>query len=147
MKSIVLICLVCLGAVSSQVMAQPPGGDGHRQSYGHAGFPDNRFSVQRGVRFERYRDQHGYHIRIHTRGMDPEAIQVSIQGRFLVVQNRESHKVEQRNDRGSYQFAATSSNMRRRFPLPPNADASAMKRSLDDGVVMITLPYTKTPRY
>jgi HSP20 family molecular chaperone IbpA len=79
--------------------------------------------------------------------MDPEAIQVTVQGWSLVVQNRESHRVEQRSDRGSYNFSATSSSMRRRFPLPPDADASAMKRSQEDGVVVITLPYRQIPRY
>ncbi len=145
MKFIALISAVCLGAISSFALAQPPG-SGQARSFSYTS-PNNRFSVQQGMRFERYRDQNGYQLRIHTRGIDPEAIQVNIQGRSLVVRNQESHQVEQRNDRGGYQFATTSSNMRRRFPLPPDADAGAMKRSIEEGVVVITLPYAQGPRY
>ena len=146
MKSIALLSVIGLWALSLPILAQPPGVDGQGLSYGHTA-PSNRFSVQRGMRFERYRDQDGYQLRIHTQGMDPEAIQVTVQGRSLVVQNRESHQVERRSDRGSYNFSATSSSMRRRFPLPPDADASAMKRSLGDGMVVITLPYKHFPGY
>jgi HSP20 family molecular chaperone IbpA len=144
MKSIALIGALCLLAISSTVLAQPPGA-GDPRYFGYAS-PSNRFSVQKGIRFERFRDQRGYHLRIHTRGIDPEALQVSVQGRSLVVENRESHRLEQRNDRGSYQFAAASASLRRRLPLPPDADAGAMKRSVENGVVVITLPYAKSPR-
>ena len=147
MKSIALIGLASLCAFGSPTVAQTPGPEGYRQSFGHYSSSANRFSLQQGVRFERYRDQEGYRLRIHTRGMDPEAIQVSVQGRSLLVQNRQAHQVEQRNDRGGYQFSTTSSNMRRRFPIPPDADARAMKRSLEEGVVVITLPYAQTGRY
>jgi hypothetical protein len=37
--------------------------------------------------------------------------------------------------------------MRRRFPLPPDADAGAMTRTLEDGAVVITLPYARTVRF
>ncbi len=145
MKVFLLICAVLLLALSSTALAQPPG-TGPEQRFGYH-LPSNRFSVQQGMRFERYRDSNGYQLRIHIRGIDPEAIQVRVQGRSLVVENRESHRVEQRNDRGSYQFATTSSNMRRRFPIPPDADPGAMRRSVEEGVVVITLPYAQGFRY
>jgi HSP20 family molecular chaperone IbpA len=145
MKSMALISVLCLLAVTGLALAQPPGAFS-RQGYGHAP-PANRFSVQKGIRFERFRDQNGYHLRIHTQGMDPEALQVSIQGRSLVVQNRESHQVEHRSERGSYQFATSSTNMRRRFRLPPDADEQAMQRSVEEGSLVITFPYRELPRY
>jgi HSP20 family molecular chaperone IbpA len=144
MKFIALISVLALLAVSHLAIAQPtgfvPG-----QGYGYA-FPANRFSMQQGMRFKRYRDETGYQLMIYTRGMDPEAIQVAVRGRLLVVQNRESHRVERYGDRGSYRFAAASSNMKRRFPLPPDADAAAMRRSVEDGVVILTLPYIQVRR-
>ncbi|MGD8910836.1 MAG: Hsp20/alpha crystallin family protein [Chromatiales bacterium] len=145
MKSIALIGALCLLATSSTTLAQPPGA-GDLRYFGHDS-PSNRFSVQKGIRFERFRDRHGYQLRIHTRGIDPEALQVSVQGRSLVVENRESHQLERRSDRGSYQFAAASASMRRRLPLPPDADVGAMQRSVEKGVVAITLPYLQSPRY
>ncbi len=145
MKSIVNFCAACLLFMSGAAMAQPPG-SGYQPYSGQAA-PPNQFSVRQGMRFERYRDQEGYHLRIYTQGMDPESIQVSVQGRSLVVQNRESRQVEQRSDRGSYQFATASSSMRRRFPLPPDADAGAMKRSVEEGVLLISLPYAAGLRY
>jgi HSP20 family molecular chaperone IbpA len=145
MKFIALIGVVCLSAFSSTAFAQPL--KAGNPWYLSNASPNNRVSLQKGIRFERFRDQHGYQLRIHTRGIDPEALQVSVQGRSLVVENRESHRLEQRNDRGSYQFAAASANMRRRLPLPPDADVGAMRRSVENGAVLITLPYAPTPRF
>ena len=144
MKIIALIGTILLAAGSSFVVAQPPGGPA--RDYGSAS-PSSRFAVQKGMRFERFRDRDGYQLRIHIRGMDPEAIQVSVRRRSLVVENRESHQIEQRNDRGGYQFATASSSMKRRIPLPPDADAGALQRSVEEGVVVITLPYAQGPRY
>jgi HSP20 family molecular chaperone IbpA len=147
MKSVALLSLLCLLALGAPAGAQSPAALGQRQGFSDYASADQRFSWQRGVRFERYRDQEGYRLRIHTRGIDPEAIQVSVQGRSLLVQNREAHQIERRSDRGGYQFATTSSSMRRRFPLPPDADAGAMTRTLEDGAVVITLPYARTVRF
>ncbi len=145
MKPTALISALSLLACTGLALAQPPGAYSG-QSYGHA--PQaNRFVTQQGMRFERFRDQDGYHLRIQTRGMDPEALQVSIQGRSLVVENRESRQVERRSDQGSYQFASSSMNMRRRFPLPPDADAQAMQRTVEEGILTISFPYRQIPRY
>jgi HSP20 family molecular chaperone IbpA len=145
MKSVPLISVLCLMTLSGLVLAQPPSAVQGRE-FGYSPTP-NHFSMQKGLRFERYRDESGYHLRIETRGIDPDAIQVNVQHRSLVVQSQESHRVEQRSDRGSYQFSSSSSNMRRRFPLPPNADVEAMERSVEDGTLVITLPYTQYQRY
>jgi HSP20 family molecular chaperone IbpA len=145
MKFMVLISALTLLTLTGLALAQPPGYN-PRPGYNHA--PEaHRFAVQKGVRFERFRDQDGYHLKIHTQGMDPEAIQVSVQGRSLVVENRESHQVQRHSDRGSYQFASASSSMRRRFRLPPDADAQAMQRSAAEDSLTITLPYRELRRY
>ena len=141
-----LIALVSIFATA--VFAQPPGyygpGQGGAGSYAA---PSNGFNVQQGIRFEQGRDDKGYILRIYTRGITPEAIQVSVRGRTLVVENQQSRQVEQRSDRGSYSFSSSSSNMRRRFPLPPDADAQAMQRKDEDGVIVITLPYASRAHY
>ena len=145
MKPTVFISALFLMAFTGLASAQPPGAYSH-PAYGHAS-QGNRFVKQTGIRFERYRDQEGYHLRIQTRGMDPESLQVSIQGRSLVVENRESHRVERSSERGSYQFASSSSSMRRRFTLPPDADAQAMQRTVEEGALVISLPYRQASRY
>jgi HSP20 family molecular chaperone IbpA len=122
-------------------MAQP-------YSYSTGGYPYQRppvtkgarFYTQQSVKFQRYQDDQGYHLRIATQGYTPEAIMVKIDGPYLVVENQESHRVESRHERG-YSFTRSSSSMRRRFRLPWNADGAAMKRSQEDGVIVITLPY------
>jgi HSP20 family molecular chaperone IbpA len=98
------------------------------------------FHTQRAVRFKQDRDDKGYHLKIITRGYTPEAIQVRVDGPFLVVENREAHRVENRHERG-YSFSSSSSSMRRRFRLPRNADGARMQRAEEDGVIVITLPY------
>lgn len=141
-----VICAVLISGASMLSLAQPPGSYGYGAA-GSAPQSPGGFSVQRGMSFERNRDQAGYHLRIHLQGISPDAIQTNLQGRTLVVENRESHQVEQRNDRGSYQFSSSSSSMRRRFPLPPDADAQAMKRSDEEGVIVVTFPYAGQVRY
>lgn len=145
MKNIAyVISAMLLSCVCTVSLAQPPGTYGFDRG---AGYPSpGSFNFQRGVRFERDRDRDGYHLRIHLQGISPDAIQVNVQGRSLVVENRESHQVEQRSDRGSYQFSSASSSMRRRFALPPNADVQALQRSDEEGVVVITLPYAERVR-
>ncbi|MEW8625617.1 MAG: Hsp20/alpha crystallin family protein [Candidatus Thiodiazotropha sp.] len=98
------------------------------------------FHTQKSVKFQRYQDEQGYHLRILSRGYAPEAIQVQVSGPFLVVKNQEAHRVENRNERG-YSFTSSSSSMNRRFRLPGNADVAGMTRSEEDGMIVITLPY------
>ena len=145
MKPTALISALFLLVFTGLASAQPPGAYSH-PAYGHAP-QGSHFAKQTSIRFERYRDQDGYHLRVHTRGMDPESLQVNIQGRSLVVENREAHRVERSSERGSYQFASSSSSMRRRFSLPPDADVQAMQRSVEEGVLVITLPYREASRY
>ncbi|MCG8020097.1 MAG: Hsp20 family protein [Candidatus Thiodiazotropha weberae] len=98
------------------------------------------FHTQKSVKFQRYQDEQGYHLRILSRGYAPESIQVEASGPYLVVKNQEAHRVENRNERG-YSFSSSSSSMNRRFRLPGNADVSGMSRSEEDGVIVITVPY------
>jgi HSP20 family molecular chaperone IbpA len=122
--------------------------NGQPYSYHIGGAPDQRpyqssgsgFHTQRSLKFQRFQDASGYHLRILTRGYAPGAIQVKIAGPYLMVENQEARKVENRYERG-YSFSSSSSSMRRRFRLPLNADGAAMTRAEEDGAILITLPY------
>jgi HSP20 family molecular chaperone IbpA len=123
------------------IQAQPfsypgPGAPYYRSPMGTG----SSFHTQRAVRFQQDQDENGYHLRILIRGYTPEAIQVRVDGPYLVVENREAHRVENRHERG-YSFSSSSSSMRRRFRLPRNADGAGMQRAEEDGVIVITLPY------
>lgn len=142
MKKIVPLLGLVLGAgLTCSLHAQPFG-------YPEGGGPYNRppaasgtgFRAQRSVRFQQRQDEKGYHLHILTHGYSPEAIQVNIDGPYLVVANKEAHRIENRHQRG-YSFTSSSSSMRRRFRLPMNADIAAMKRVDVDGEIVITLPY------
>jgi HSP20 family molecular chaperone IbpA len=138
--------LVLLISMSFTLQAQPysgypPHGAGVAPSHGSS------FSTQKGMRFLKSRDEKGYILRIEIRGMSPEAIQTTVNGRTLSVQNRESQQVERRSDRGGYSFSSVSSNMRRRIHLPPDADISGMQRNEEEGAVVIRFPYAEARRY
>jgi HSP20 family molecular chaperone IbpA len=138
--------LVLMISMSFSLQAQPysgypPHGAGSTPSHGSS------FSTQKGMRFLKSRDEKGYILRIEILGMTPEAIQTTLNGRTLSVQNRESRQVERQSDRGGYSFSSVSSNMRRRFHLPPDADISGMQRSEEDGAVVIRFPYAEGRRY
>ncbi|MEW8428428.1 MAG: Hsp20/alpha crystallin family protein [gamma proteobacterium symbiont of Ctena orbiculata] len=141
MKSLFLsISLIFMVVAASQLFAQPPGYYHPGMSYDRAGQGPSSFRVQRGVRFQQDQDESGYHLRIRLQGYSPESIQVSVDGRSLLVENREAHRVENRSER-SYSFSTSSSSMRRRFRLPWVADLTAMQRTENEGEIVITLPY------
>ncbi len=138
--------LVLLISMSFTLQAQPYSG---YPPYG-AGAPSSHssgFSTQKGMRFLKSRDEEGYILRIEIRGISPEAIQTTLNGRTLSVQSSESQQVERRSDRGGYSFSSVSSNMRRRFHLPPDADIAGMQRSEEDGAVVIRFPYAEGYHY
>jgi HSP20 family molecular chaperone IbpA len=130
--------------VTTQLYAQPPGYYNPGGPYYRGVEAPSSFQVQRRVRFRQDQDESGYHLRILLQGYTPEAIQVSVDGRFLLVENKEVHQVDKRNER-SYSFVSSSSSMRRRFRLPWDADVSGMQRSEKEGEIIITLPYRAYP--
>ncbi len=98
------------------------------------------FSQQRGIRFQQDQDETGYHLRIFTRGYAPGAIEVRVEGPYLVVQNQESHQLENRSERG-YSFTSNSMSLKRRFRIPRDADVAGMSREEGDDGLVVTLPY------
>ncbi|MET0070292.1 MAG: Hsp20/alpha crystallin family protein [Candidatus Thiodiazotropha sp.] len=141
MKSLFLsISLIFMVVAASQLFAQPPGYYHQGMSHDRAGQGPSSFQVRRGVRFKQDQDESGYHLRILLQGYSPDSIQVSVDGRSLLVENQEAHRVENRSER-SYSFSTSSSSMRRRFRLPWDADVSAMQRTEKEGEIVITLPY------
>jgi HSP20 family molecular chaperone IbpA len=138
-KTVPLIGLLLCAGLIAPVDAQAfdyRSGSSHRPPAAQV----SSFNIQQSVKFQRYQDERGYHLRILTRGYNPEAILVEASGPYLVVKNQQAHRVENRHERG-YSFTSTSSSMNRRFRLPRNADVAGMTRSEEDGVIVITLPY------
>ncbi|MES9991673.1 MAG: Hsp20/alpha crystallin family protein [Candidatus Thiodiazotropha sp.] len=141
MKSLFLsISLIFMVVAASQLFAQPPGYYHPGISHYRTGQGPTSFNVQRRVSFKQDQDDSGYHLRIRLQGYSPEVIQVSVDGRSLLVENKEAHRVENRSERG-YSFSSSSSSMRRRFRLPWDADVSAMQRAEQEDEIVITLPY------
>ncbi|MCU7907111.1 MAG: Hsp20/alpha crystallin family protein [Candidatus Thiodiazotropha sp. (ex Epidulcina cf. delphinae)] len=140
-KEMLLLSVIVAAAFSLSTLAQPPA------YFGSGGVPFNRsiarpsfFNRQKSVRFKQDRDENGYHLWIFSQGFSPDALQVKMEGRSLVVENQEAHRVENRSERG-YSFSSASSSMRRRFRLPGDADVEAMQKTEEGGVIVITLPY------
>lgn len=102
----------------------------------------NSFGYRGRIRVEKDMNEEGYQLRIYTGGdVDPEAIQVSIQGRSIMIENARSFQREERSDGEYYSYSRSSSSFRRRFSIPRYADAENMKRNVEEGVLTITLPY------
>jgi HSP20 family molecular chaperone IbpA len=86
--------------------------------------------------------QDGYKLYVHTsKDIDPRSIQVSIVGRTVIIESKQSFQQEERNDRGIYSYSRSSTNFRRRFSIPRNADTENMSRTESGGVITITLPF------
>ena len=99
------------------------------------------------VRIEKGRNDQGYQLHIYTSGdLDPESIQVSIQGRSILIENDRSVQREEQSERGYYSYSRSSSSFRRRLSIPRNADVENIQRTVGDGVLTITLPYLNDHR-
>ena len=139
-KIVATMSFLVLAGLVGAANAQPTG------YYGYPGFqrptPSWMGSChQARIRLERDRNEEGYLLRIYTSGdIDPEAIQVSIRGNSLLIENDQSTQQEQKSDRGYYSSSRSSSRFRRRLSLPWDADADNMQRSVEDGVITIMLP-------
>ncbi len=90
-------------------------------------------------------DQEGYKLRIYISGeIDPESIQVKIVGHTIIIENKQSLQQEERSEQGFYSYSSSSRNFRRRFSIPRDADPENMKRTVENGVITITLPFLYT---
>ena len=95
-----------------------------------------RIWVEKGM------DQDGYKLLVHTsKDMDTKSIQVRIAGRSIIIESKQSFHQEERSDSGFYNYSSSSSNFRRRFSIPRDADIENMNRVDSAGVIIITLPF------
>lgn len=95
-----------------------------------------RIWVEKGM------DKDGYKLLIYiSDDIDPEAIQVRVAGRTIIIENKQSFQQEERSDRGFYSYSRSTTNFRRRFSIPRDADAGRMQRTENNGVITITLPF------
>jgi HSP20 family molecular chaperone IbpA len=144
MKSIMVILLTAsLTGFIHNSYAFPPYGYGYNdyQAYppGYGRGPVRH----QAIRIERDRDEHGYLVNVHLdENTQPEAIQVSVRGRHLLIESKRSLQREER-DEGHYSYSRSSSSFRRRFLIPSDADAANMQRSDQQGLISITLPYLR----
>lgn len=99
-----------------------------------------------GMRVERTADPDAYHLVIHLRGLQPEAVNVSIEAdRWLLIgtERSDENRFEVREPYGygyhrNYSFS--SANQTRRYSLPRDADASAMQREDLEQQIKIRIP-------
>ncbi|MET0065178.1 MAG: small heat shock protein [Candidatus Thiodiazotropha sp.] len=137
-------CVVAAALLAAQVQAQPPADYPGAAPYSARPYMDRGvgFSQRQGIRFARDQDETGYHLRIDTQGYTPDAIEVRIEGPYLVVQNQQSQRLENRSERG-YSVTSHASSFKRRFRIPRNADVAAMSREESEDRLVITLPYRR----
>jgi hypothetical protein len=140
----VVVVTLLLGLVSP-MYAQPP------EAYGNPMFqppmPPSSMQYRSYGRIwvEKGMDQDGYKLQIYTSNdIDPASIQVRIADHTIIIESKQSYQQEERSDRGFYSYSRSSSNFRRRFSIPRDADIENMKRTENNGVITITLPFLYT---
>ncbi len=107
----------------------------------------SNYRYQGRVRIEKSRNEQGYLLHIYTGGdLAPESIQVSVQGRSLLIENNRSFQREEQGETGYYSYSRSSSSFRRRLSIPRDADVENMQQSVGEGVLTITLPYLNRNR-
>jgi hypothetical protein len=140
----IVVATLLLGLVSP-IYAQPP------EAYGNPMFqpplPPSSMQYRSYGRIwvEKGMDQDGYKLQVYTSNdIDPASIQVRIVGHTIIIESKQSYQQEERSDRGFYSYSRSSSNFRRRFSIPRDADIENMKRTENNGVITITLPFLYT---
>lgn len=120
----------------------PPSWD-NAGPYGYS--PGMRAGPREGLRIIRDADANAYYILISTGDVAPQAVQVRIEGRWLLVGIDRSRQdsVQQSFDEGrGYQrsFSYSTGQTNRRLTVPQDADTAGMRREDGDREVRITLP-------
>ena len=93
-------------------------------------------SQRPGIRIEKASDADGYLLRIYTRAMSPEDINVSTElGRIRL----ETKTLAWRNGQRSVR-ASTFGRFSRTLPLPPDADPSRLETRVTDSVLELWMP-------
>jgi len=147
MKDIVLTvsALLLLSAATSAVAWSDHDGypvySGYPEGYGHYRARPERPGVgyRSGVHIERGTYADGYLLRVYSRGMKPEDIQVSAdRGRIRLRSEMSSQRTWQDEQRRSRM--AGFSSFSRSIPLPRDADASRLEVTPADGVLEVRIP-------
>jgi len=137
-----VISVMFLAGLVNQTHGQPP--EVYNTPYFQPPWPPSSMQYRSfgGIWVEKYTDQEGYKLRIHTsQDFDPESIQVRIMGHSIIIESKQSFQQEEKSDRGFYSYSRSSSNFRRRYSIPRDADTGKLKRSESNGVITITLPF------
>ena len=98
-----------------------------------------------GLRVTRNTDAEAYYITIDTSGIDPKAVQVRVEGRWILIglDRSTQDSTQQSFDEGrgyarSYSYSTGQTN--RRFTVPQDADTQAMRREETEDQVRIIIP-------
>lgn len=107
--------------------------------------PPHRATVTRGLRIARAATPAAYLVRIGIGNAKPEAVQINLAGRNLIIGMHVDARTlqdeampDQRGYRRSYSVAQGS--MSRRLVLPPDADAARMTKRVADGTILLSIP-------
>ena len=143
MKIIKAVVIVTpLLGLANQTTAQPP--EAYSNPIFQPPLPPSSMQYRSYGRIwvEKGMDKDGYKLQIYTSNdIDPASIQVRIAGRAIIIESNQSFQQEERSDRGFYSYSHSSSNFRRRFSIPRDADIENMNRTENNGVITITLPF------
>lgn len=91
--------------------------------------------------------EEGDRIRITAEipGVDPEDINISLEGNLLTIHGTKQQEAEQRTER-VHRYERTYGAFERSFTLPASVDAQNIKAEYDNGVLTVTLPKSEKAR-
>jgi HSP20 family protein len=81
-------------------------------------------------------------VRAEIPGMDPKAIDVSVQSNILTLRGERKKEQEEKGE-NSYRLERSYGAFSRSLRLPAEVDAAKVKATYKDGVLRINLPKTK----
>lgn len=91
----------------------------------------------------RWADSDGYHLQIFTGSDDPQAVDIRLRGRSLLLRSARSYQTDRRDSTGIRSYERRFNRFSRQISIPRDADTANMRSRVEDGVMTITLPRLK----
>ena len=104
----------------------------------HAMPRPQRVNPSRSMR--RWADSEGYHLQVYTGSDNPEALDIRVRGRSLLLRSNRSLQSDRTDSQGVRSFQHSFSRFSRQITIPRDADPANMKTHVQDGFMTITLP-------
>lgn len=93
-----------------------------------------------------YETKNGYNVRVLLPGINPDHLELTVQGETLTIKGEYPQVNEQGKEGGWLVHEIGSGSFQRTITFPKPIDANAIESSYHDGVLTITVPFSEASK-